>query len=38
VEVTVPADAIPEGNVTCLWSEEGGLARTAEGWKITIPA
>jgi glycosidase len=37
VEVDLPADALPAGQPCTVWGQEGGLSRTANGWKITLP-
>jgi len=39
VEVDVPADAVPAGLAVkqTLWGEENGLARSGDGWKISLP-
>ena len=39
VEVDVPADAVPAGLAVkqTLWGVENGLARSGDGWKISLP-
>lgn len=37
VDVSLPADAIAGKTLTSLWGVDGGLTRTDEGWKISLP-
>lgn len=39
VEVSLPDDVLPAGAAApgTIWGVEGGLARTAEGWRIALP-